>query len=55
MKRCSVFVVYADPQTSMHHVRIYERVIQTLHRFTAEYFLSLDYNPDRMSDLSTYE
>ena len=33
----------------------YDRVIQTLQRFTAEYFSSLDYNPDTTSDLSTHK
>ena len=34
---------------------IYERVIHILQKFFAEYFSSLDYNPNSKSDISTHK
>ena len=40
---------------TIHHIRIYERVIQTPQRFIVEYFSSFDYNPNTTSDLFTHK
>ena len=54
MKRGSIFVYTQIPiLITIYHIRIYQRVIQTLQRFTSEYFSSLDYNPNTTGGLST--
>ena len=53
------FYIYLIRRTSnlitIYHIRIYERLLQTLQRFTGKYFSSLDYNPDTTRDHSTHK
>ena len=52
---CICFIRRSPNLITICHIRIYERATQTLQRFTAEYFSSLDYNPETTSALFTHQ